>query len=292
MTGLTMGLRRAAVARTNMVAVSDGPLHLTWLALRDRVSRLAGAFRSCGAQPGDRVALLAMNGHHSIETYFAALWAGAIIAPFNHRLAEAELAEQMADAAPSILIVDATCRDLAERVTAKVPSIGTVLFVGHDTVPSGMQSYEQIINRSESIPDAGRSGDDVACMFYTGGTTGAAKGVLLTHANIMANSINFIVGAGVDDRIVHLHCGPLFHVAAGVRLFSVTLLGGRHVTELAEQQEVLLARTVEATVGRPVPIPLRALAGPPGAGVPVVRHLSRRLPGARRSGPGSSRSRR
>ena len=264
--GLTHGLRRAAAIRGSEIALVDRGRRFTWREMADRVARLAGALHACGVGEGDRVALLAMNGHHSFETYFAALWTGAIVAPFNHRLSPAELAQQVADAAPAVMIVDAELAPLAAGLRAAVPLLKAMLFVGDDSLPEGMIGYEAAVAGVAPIADAERGGDDVACLFYTGGTTGEAKGVMLTHANILANSVNFIAGAGVDESIVHLHCGPLFHVAAGVRLFSVTLLGGRHVMLPRFDARAALAAIADerVTLATFVPTMLRTLLDEPG----------------------------
>ena len=265
-TGLTLGLRRAMAQRGGALALVDDVVRLTWADLGDRIARLAGALRNAGLRHGDRVALLAMNGHHSVETYFAALWAGGIVVPFNHRLAEEELAAQFADAAPTMLVVDAALAAMGARLTERQPAAMT-LFVGSGAVPTGMHSYEAAIATAPPSPDAERGGDDVACLFYTGGTTGAAKGVMLTHANLLANSVNFIAGTRVDDTIVHLHCGPLFHVAAGVRLFSVTLLGGRHVMlpRFAAREVLETIARERITLATFVPTMLRALLDEPAS---------------------------
>lgn len=264
--GLTHGLRRAAAIRGGEIALVDRGRRFTWHDLEGRVARLAGALRAAGVEKGDRVALLAMNGHHSFETYFAALWAGAIVVPFNHRLSPTELAEQVADASPVALVVDDELLPLAGGLADAAPSLAAVFHVGEHPTPFAAHAYEAAIAEAAPIADAERCGGDVACLFYTGGTTGAAKGVMLTHANILANSVNFIAGTGVDQSIVHLHCGPLFHVAAGVRLFSVTMLGGRHVMlPRFEAREVLAAIAEErVTLATFVPTMLRALLDEPG----------------------------
>jgi long-chain acyl-CoA synthetase len=266
--GLSHGLRRAASHGGHNVALVDGARRFTWRELTDRIARLAGAFRNLGLAPGDRVALLAMNGYHSFETYYAALWAGGIIAPLNHRLTPAELAAQLADSAPAILVSGAEFAPAIPQLVCGLASLKAVLLVSGSTAMDGTLPYESVLSEAAPCTDAQRLGDDVAALFYTGGTTGAAKGVMLTHTNILANSVNFIAGTGVDERIVHLHCGPLFHVAAGVRLFSVTLLCGRHVMlPRFEPRAVLAAIEAERiTLATFVPTMLRALLDEPDAG--------------------------
>ncbi|NIR98558.1 MAG: long-chain fatty acid--CoA ligase, partial [Gammaproteobacteria bacterium] len=61
-------------------------------------------------------------------------------------------------------------------------------------------------------------GEDLAALFYTGGTTGRAKGVMLSHDNFIANSMTALVNLGIREHSVHLHVAPLFHLAGGSRL--------------------------------------------------------------------------
>ena len=77
--------------------------------------------------------------------------------------------------------------------------------------------WESLIRDSEPVADARRGGADLACLFHTGGTTGRAKGVMLSHDNFMANSTMHIANLGLHEAAVHLHVSPMFHVAGGAR---------------------------------------------------------------------------
>lgn len=230
--GLTQGIRRAVQIRPHGVAVIDGALRYSWPEFADRVARCAGLLRTAGVGEGDRVALLALNSHRSIELFFGALHAGAVIMPLNHRLAAEEIAAQVADARPSVLVIDRAFADQIDGLKQAADSIKSV-FIGDaadgDSLPVGTMAYGATLDAADPIDDAGRGDDDLACLFYTSGTTSAAKGVMLSHANIIANTANVVRELEMDDQTVHLHHGPLFHVAAGVRLFSVTHMAGTHV---------------------------------------------------------------
>ena len=74
-----------------------------------------------------------------------------------------------------------------------------------------------------------RKESDLACLFYTGGTTGRSKGVMLSHGNLWANAMATIAHLGFDESLVHLHSGPLFHLGAGARVYTTAVAGGKHV---------------------------------------------------------------
>ena len=71
--------------------------------------------------------------------------------------------------------------------------------------------------------------DSLAGLFYTGGTTGAAKGVMLSHRNLVANALHIIIALRYSDADRYLHCAPMFHLADGASTYAVTWTGGTHV---------------------------------------------------------------
>lgn len=222
---LTQGLDRACQIRGDEAGIIDGQTTLSWNELKDRIARLAAGFRSLGLQEGDRVALLSLNSHHSVECFFAAIWAGGVITPLNFRLSVSELKNLVTDVSPKILVAGSDFIEIAQSL-----DIPQIIYSGNDDMtPEECQTYEELINQNEPMEKIDRSGDDLACLFFTGGTTGTPKGVMLSHSNIMANTLNFIGNIGMNEHTVHLHCGPLFHVASAVRLFSVTQAAGTHV---------------------------------------------------------------
>ena len=205
---------------------------LTRREMVDRVARLAAALLNLGMQEGDRVAMLAPNGQRYVEFYFGVLWGGGIVVPVNSRFALAEMIEQVRDAEPVVLIVEGAFVDIGEELARSVPSIKALLIAGkadasgHDARSVG---YEDALHAAKPAPDAMPREDDIACLFYTGGTTGRSKGVMLSHGNLWANAMATIAHLHLDDSLVHLHSGPLFHLGAGGRVYATAVAGGKHV---------------------------------------------------------------
>ena len=206
-------LRRSARLRGASLAVADPERELSWTAFEHRVMRLAGAFRAMGLAPGDRVAMLAQNSHRYLETFFAAAWAGGEFTPLNFRLATRELAGILGDCGAQILVVDDMHQPLAHELASIAP-IRRIIHAGSAPTIDGLDSYERLIETSPPIPDAGRSGDDLAALFYTSGSTGEPKGVMHSHANIVMAGFTSIPLFALDEDSVVLIFGPLFHVGA------------------------------------------------------------------------------
>lgn len=227
---LTQAIRRAVAIRPDQVAVIDAAARFTWRQFADRVAHLAAAFIELGVQPGDRIVLLALNSHRTLECFYAAMWAGAVIVPLNHRLGLGEIVAQTNDCSPSAVVLGPDFVHLADALgTGPDGQPRTLIHSADGPAPAGFAACEDLIAGHEPVPDAGRSGDDLACLLYTSGTTSAAKGVMLSHANFCANTANVVPELAMDETTVHLHHGPLFHVASAARLFSTTHVAGTHV---------------------------------------------------------------
>ncbi|OKO85307.1 fatty-acid--CoA ligase [Bradyrhizobium sp. NAS80.1] len=226
---LTAGLRKSASFRGGQTALVSGELRLTHAEVVDRISRLAASFRKLGVKPGERVAILATNGNHYIECYFAALWAGGIAVPVNSRFSIAEMVEQVRDAEPLLLVCDGAFLEQATQLMEACSSlVALVVTSGASGLPRAYDC-EALIAESACCEDALRGGDDLACIFYTGGTTGKAKGVMLSHRNLWVNAIVTSMSFGFDETTIALHAGPLFHLGAGARVYTTSLMGGQHV---------------------------------------------------------------
>lgn len=226
---LNQAMRRAVQLRGTGAAVIDGAKRYSWRTFADRTRKLAEGLRNQGLVPGGRVGLLSLNSHRSLEAFFSVIHAGGIIVPLNHRLSRNELAAQLSDCNPDILIIGDDFMDMAGELASAAGCGTKIVYAGDGAPPDGTICFEILIARSEPGNSVESGGGAVACIFYTSGTTSAAKGVMLSHANLIANSANTIGELGLDSRTVHLHHGPLFHIASAARLFSVTHVAGTHV---------------------------------------------------------------
>lgn len=223
-------LRRAAQVNPTGIATIHQDRQHTWLELLERVQKLAAALQSMGMKPGDRVALLSLNSDRYIEYFFATVWGGGAMMPLNIRWSPAECAYALNDAGAEILLVDDAFAPAAGPIRAQVASLKTVVFCGDGETPDGMINYEDALNAATAAPDAGRENDDLAGIFYTGGTTGFPKGVMLSHTNFFVSGISNAQELKINDGAVYLHAAPMFHIADLLWFLAVTFVAGTHVS--------------------------------------------------------------
>jgi long-chain acyl-CoA synthetase len=222
---LTQGLRRAVQINRSGTATIFGARRRTWSEILERVQRFAGALRDLGLSAGGRVAILALNSDDYLELHYAVPWAGGALVPINTRLAAAEVRYILDDATPEIIVCDEACRPLLASIA---PAAKARIDLG-GTPPDGWLGYEEAMARSAPADDAGRRDNDLAGIFYTGGSTGKAKGVMLSHDNLISNAMNAIALVGYDRTSSYLHAAPMFHLADGMATFAMTMVGGTHV---------------------------------------------------------------
>ncbi|WP_394934846.1 long-chain-fatty-acid--CoA ligase [uncultured Ilumatobacter sp.] len=222
---LTQTVHTAARTRPDDDCLICGDRTSTNVEFRDRIARLAGAFQRLGIGPDDRIAMLSLNSDRLIEAFYACFWSGSVANPINSRWNPNEMAYAINDCGATALLVDDTFAPLAATMLAEVPSLTVVIFSGDGDTPTDMLSFESLVAEGPAVPDAGRSGDDLAMVLYTGGTTGASKGVMLSHTNLVTASLGMLAaGCGTGD--VYLHAPPLFHIA-GVQLLVGHFLSAR-----------------------------------------------------------------
>jgi long-chain acyl-CoA synthetase len=225
MADLTEALERAVAVNPAGTATVDGGLRRSWTEVLARVARLAGALRSLGIAPGERVAILALNSPRYLETYFAAAWAGGLVVPISHRLTPYEVAGILSDAEARLLIADKTGLTTLASGEGAVAALPRVLFADEGPAPQGLLHYEAALAAAQPLPRERREGGDIAGLFYTGGTTGAPKGVMLSHANLMVNAA---AATAFNTETVYLHATPLFHLGGVRYVVAVTVAGGAH----------------------------------------------------------------
>jgi acyl-CoA synthetase (AMP-forming)/AMP-acid ligase II len=242
-------LREATRTGAERVAVIDRERRLTFAELGARCARLGGSLRALGLERGDRVAILAGNRHEYLEAYVGVPAFGFVIVPLNTRHALPELEYAVRDSGARALLTDRSPEALAHYVER-------VIVLG-DEYESLLAAAATSDGASDSVSAA-----DLAGLFYTGGTTGASKGVMLSHGNLVANARHWHETVPQCGDDVYLLAAPLFHAAGsnGV-LASLAALSTQVALPAFEPSRALeLIATHRVTQTLVVPTMLAALA--------------------------------
>lgn len=171
--------------------------HLTYKELWQKANSLAANLRELGINKGDRVAVLLPNSPAIIISYYAIWMAGAVAAPYNILAKEKELRYHIKDTGASLLIALDELANLTKKIASEFGIDLILATAGEDKHPEN--SAADFISFSKlTSTDKQRPADfeidpeqDIAVLLYTGGTTGDPKGAMLTHRNILANTIQF-----------------------------------------------------------------------------------------------------
>jgi long-chain acyl-CoA synthetase len=250
---ITQGLRRVLQTNPQGIATIDGDRRRNWREVGDRVARLAGALQQLGVGHGDRVAVLMLNSDRYLELYLGIAWAGAVIVPTNVRWSQAEIADSLLDCRASALVVDTAFAAMGVDLAKAVPL--TLIHADDAAGPAEAHDYERLLRESEPVVDAMRTRDDLAGIFYTGGTTGRSKGVMLSHGNIVSNSLHMLAEGLVPQGTVYLNAAPMFHVANGGAMFTSLVGGGTNVIVRVFNPELVMATIAREKVTATLIVP-------------------------------------
>ena len=252
-------------------AIICGDQRWTYAEFGERVNRLSSALTSLGVGKGDRVAILHRNCHRYLESYFGVVQIGAALVPMNYRLSPADWLSTLRDSVCKVIIAEESFAREVKPVTESVSDYCRVVWSpGDDTseeVCLGQMGYEPLLEEGEPDyePKVAIGRDDTAQIYYTSGTTGQGKGVVLSHSNVYVHALGTIAEFKLDDRDVWLHAAPMFHLADAWATWSLTWVGGVHVL-VPEFREKMVLEAIEkegVTVTNLIPTMLNALVNYP-----------------------------
>jgi long-chain acyl-CoA synthetase len=242
---ITQGVHRAVQLRPDALATIFGERRTSWRDFADRVARYAAGLGSLGIGAGERIYVIANNSDLYIETYYAIAWSGAVAVPGNYRWSELEHAHAIQESGARILIVDPLHITLGLAL-AKRCAIENVLVLTSPEKPDaeGLRTTQELIVAHQPMEDRSGRGDDLFAIFYTGGTTGRPKGVMLSNRNIVSNILSVNAMTSFPPEPIFLHLPPMFHLADAGAIFTVTFFAGTHVV-LPGFDPAAVAATIE-----------------------------------------------
>jgi acyl-CoA synthetase (AMP-forming)/AMP-acid ligase II len=216
-------------------AVVDGPLRLTFNELTDRIRCAAGAFAAAGIAKGDRAAIWAPNSAEWIIAAFGLLTAGGVLVPVNTRFKADEAADIIGRSGAKAVLVEKGFLGLDHAAPAGVP----VIDLKSDFLSSG-SPFERAV-----------SGDDVADIVYTSGTTGRPKGVMMNHIQTLRLYAEWCDLADLREGDRYLIVNPFFHtfgykagcitsLIRGATILPVSVFDVDRVLDMVEREKVTM----------------------------------------------------
>jgi long-chain acyl-CoA synthetase len=253
---LQAALSAAAVRFPARVAIRFFGGSITYRQLDAAANRFANALLGLGVSPGDRVALLMPNCPQMVVAFYGALRAGAVVVPTSPLYVESELEHQLTDAEASVVVCLSALFGKVQAVRRRLPMLDQVIVTnikdyfptslrllfsiskerkdGHYVnLPTDAKTHwlRSLTSRATAVdPGIAVGADDLALLQYTGGTTGVAKGAMLTHRNLIANTLQirawFQNVAQPNGSDIVMGVLPLFHIYALTTVMNFSIRGG------------------------------------------------------------------
>jgi fatty-acyl-CoA synthase len=269
-------LGRRQIYSPDKLAIIDAgrtpALELTFRQMNERADRLANWLRDvAGVQKGDRVAILARDGVEHLDLFYACAKLGAIHTPFNWRLHWRELAGLIELTTPKALLFSDDFKPAVEHIHLTIHQftnspINHFLHLDGPGLPFS-QDYQSTLDQSPNHPVTcpTLTEEDIACLLFTGGTTGLPKGAMISHRMICWNVLNTVIHDLTHDD-VYVNVFPLFHAGGLFTYLSSQVIFG-NTTVLTRQfdpaQVLELIQRYGATVFAAVPTMYQMLTTAP-----------------------------
>ncbi|NRB16953.1 MAG: AMP-binding protein [Rhodobacteraceae bacterium] len=185
-----------------------------------RAASIAGALVERGISVGDPVAILMQNRTEYLEALYGIWWAGAVAAPINAKLHAKEAAWIIEDSGARLVFASAS--NAAELEPVRPRCLDAVIIAGEE-------SFSGLYEAPEQARPAALSAKDMIWLFYTSGTTGRPKGVMISAGNMMAMITGYLAGVGSHCAAdATLYAAPMSH-GAGIYNFMHVIAGSRHI---------------------------------------------------------------
>ncbi|MBX5445749.1 long-chain fatty acid--CoA ligase [Sphaerobacter sp.] len=276
-------IEQSVAKHADLTALRFATITMTYRELWGRVLRCAAALAALGVGKGDRVALMLPNCPQYVIAYFGTLRAGGIVVQVSPLSTPRELVHHLTTSGAETIIVADMLYPVVQAVLPQV-NLTNVLVTrlrGEVTPGPEARAFEEVLmGTTGAPPDVQVTPDDVAVLQYTGGTTGIAKGAMLTHRNLVVNVLqtaatNPDFPSGADLRVLTVL--PLFHVYGMTVCMNLGLARGGELILVPRFEPAEVLETIKAT--QPTSFP----------GVPTMYVAINSVPNAEEYGVGSIR---
>lgn len=225
---LIQAMRRNAAFRADEIATIDGEQQQTWAEFAERVARAGDGLRKLGVAPGDGVGILAWNSARYLEAQFAIWWIGGVLVPMNIRWSVEENLYCIRDAGISTLIFDTGFADAAAAIAGHADA-GLRQIILDASASDGIAAFEDLIASGAASEAQETPPESLAGIYYTGGTTGFPKGVMLSFTALWTAAISIVLANRMAPGGRMLHATPMFHLADGAMSHGAMVQGATHV---------------------------------------------------------------
>lgn len=200
---------------------------LTWREFDEKANQFANALIARGVKKGDKVIHWMMNSTEWLIAYFGIIRTGAWAVPLNFRFNSQDLESCAGIAEARVMVLSPEFIERVEAVRSLISSLEDYILVGQK--PSGrMEAFEDLLNASTTgNPGITLADDDCAGLYFTSGTTGKPKPILITHRNMECAAVNEVLADHQqhDDNFIIIP--PLYHTGAKMHWFGSLLTGSR-----------------------------------------------------------------
>ena len=275
-------IERAARLNGESVATCYKGNERTWNTTAQRVGGLASSLQSLGLSPGDRIGILSLNSANYYEALFAIPWAGLCVVPLNTRWAVPENEYAISDSGTRVVLFDDAFTEQVSELRERVNSVEQCIFIGEGDCPTWALDAETLIRDHPVSTPSSRGGEEMAGVFYTGGTTGFPKGVMQSHWAIWASGMGSLPMFGMDRSSRYLHVAPMFHMADFAGGMAATLSAASNIVmqsfdPTAVYQTIAAEKVTHALL---VPAMIKVLLDHPNAATADMSSMEKIIYGA------------
>ncbi len=227
----TAFLRRTAERLPEQTALVAGERTLSYAALFAAIDQAAAwLVHEAGLEPGQRAALMVGNSEHYVIWYLAMLAAGIVAVPLNTKLVGREVAYQLADSEARLVVLESEFLEVVGAAEAEAEIAPRHFLVDREVLPPVL---------GHDMPPVPKITADAA-VYYTSGTTGRPKGVIIDHRGMIFMVLQSLPCNEYDHpKLVYLSMMPLFHIASHVMTLPVLHIGGTVVIETYSTERML-----------------------------------------------------
>ena len=217
------------VALIERVPAEGKRREITWKQFDEQANRFANALMKKGIKKGDKVVHLMMNSLEWLIAYFGIIRTGAWAVPLNFRFSGSDIKYCCEVAEPQCMVFS---EEFSERVTGikdELPTVKDYIFVGKE-LPSYAEPFERLLEKAPSTPSNVHINHDDPCgLYFTSGTTGQPKPILLTHKNMICACITENAHHYQTRKDNFILIPPLYHTGAKMHWFGSFIVGGQAV---------------------------------------------------------------